>query len=66
MDTNTVRQLFYVIGIVATVYIIIRFVLPFLLALTGWILGIVITAVVFTALIAAIVYSIARLMDMLR
>ncbi len=66
VDSRDMRQIFYVIGVAATIYIAVTIVLPVLLKLTGWILGVVITAVIFAALIAAILYSISKLAEMLR
>lgn len=66
MDNNLLKQILYVIGIIATVYVLVTVILPAVIALTGWILGIAITAIVFAALIAAILYSISKLAEMLR
>ncbi|MDA3899776.1 MAG: hypothetical protein PF637_04575 [Spirochaetes bacterium] len=66
MRRETITQIFYVIGVIATLVIAIRFVLPVLFKITGWLLSLIITIVIFALIIAAIIYTIARLAEMIK
>jgi hypothetical protein len=66
MENDSIKQIFYGIGILATLYFVLVYVLPFLFRLAGWILGIVITAIVLAGLITAVLYSISKLAELFR
>ncbi|MBN2434811.1 MAG: hypothetical protein JXK07_06045 [Spirochaetes bacterium] len=66
MKKGPLTQFFYAIGVLATIIIAIRYILPLLLKITGWLLSIIITVLIFALVVAAIIYSIAKLSEMIK
>lgn len=63
---DTARKVLYLLGILAGLYLLFRFVLPFIFKLLGWVIGAAFTIVMWVVIGIAVVIGISYIIQYLK